>query len=117
MSPRLASCAPHTDTCPVTSIPPAEQSPDKYRCHPGDIAKVPTFLTTSAPLVRSTNMKATVPVKLDLGRLAAEHYVAVWRYLRLLGCDAALAEDLCQDTFLRVLEKPFDELSAKATAA
>ena len=62
-------------------------------------------------------MKATVPAKLDLTQLVVQHYATVWRYLRLLGCDSSLAEDLCQETFLSVLEKPLVELNEKATAA
>ena len=31
------------------------------------------------------------------------HQAGVWRYLRLLGCEAALADDLTQDTFVRVI--------------
>lgn len=30
----------------------------------------------------------------------------VWRYLRLLGCEPDLADDLSQETFLKLLKKP-----------
>lgn len=53
----------------------------------------------------------------DAARLIADHQAGVWRYLRVLGCDSALAEDLTQETFLAVLERPFKELSPAATAA
>jgi RNA polymerase sigma-70 factor, ECF subfamily len=34
------------------------------------------------------------------------HQGEIWRYLRFLGCDPALADDLTQDTFLAVLRAP-----------
>jgi RNA polymerase sigma-70 factor (ECF subfamily) len=34
-----------------------------------------------------------------------------------LGCEPALAEDLTQDTFLAVLQKPFQDYNPSATAA
>src|SRR5262245_33338528 len=53
----------------------------------------------------------------DPVRLIETHQVGVWRYLRALGCESALAEDLTQETFLAVLQNPFQELSRSATAA
>lgn len=53
----------------------------------------------------------------DAVRLIETYQSGVWRYLRTLGCDAALAEDLTQDTFLAVLQKPFHDYNASATAA
>lgn len=53
----------------------------------------------------------------DAARLIEEHQVGVWRYLRALGCHAAEAEDLTQETFLAVLEKPFQDYQRAATAA
>ena len=53
----------------------------------------------------------------DPVRLIEDHQAGVWRYLRALGCEANLAEDLTQDTFLAVLQRPFQEYSSKATAA
>jgi len=41
----------------------------------------------------------------------------VWRYLRALGCEPALADDLTQETFLSVLQHPFTDLGPAATAA
>ena len=41
----------------------------------------------------------------------------VWRYLRLLGCEASLADDLVQDTFVTLLEKPFCVKGDPATAS
>ena len=38
-------------------------------------------------------------------QLIARHQRGVWRYLRMLGCDVATADDLTQETFLRVLRR------------
>ncbi|HJT34469.1 MAG TPA: sigma-70 family RNA polymerase sigma factor [Pirellulales bacterium] len=53
----------------------------------------------------------------DAARLIQEHQAGVWRYLRVLGCRAAEAEDLTQETFLAVLQKPFQDYQRAATAA
>ena len=53
----------------------------------------------------------------EVRRLVEDHQAGVWRYLRSLGCEANLAEDITQDTFLSVLEKPFQQYSSAATAA
>ena len=39
----------------------------------------------------------------DLTALVARHQGMVWRYLRALGCEASLADDLTQETFLVLL--------------
>ena len=39
--------------------------------------------------------------------LILAHQRGVWLYLRSLGCDAALADDLTQETFVYQLEKPW----------
>lgn len=54
---------------------------------------------------------------LDVPRLVREHQTGVWRYLRVLGCPAAEADDLTQETFLAVLTKPFHDYNRQATAA
>ena len=53
----------------------------------------------------------------DPALLIAAYQAGVWRYLRALGCDRDLAEDITQDTFLAVLQKPFDDYDPKATRA
>lgn len=53
----------------------------------------------------------------DPASLIATHQAGVWRYLRALGCESALADDLTQETFLAVLQVPFRELSRAATTA
>ena len=45
------------------------------------------------------------------------HQTGVWRYLRMLGCDGATADDLTQETFLRVLsQKSFVQHNDAATS-
>lgn len=53
----------------------------------------------------------------DPARLIEQYQVGVWRYLRALGCEPALADDLTQETFLSVLQHPFTDLGPAATAA
>jgi RNA polymerase sigma-70 factor (ECF subfamily) len=53
----------------------------------------------------------------DPTRLIETYQAGVWRYLRALGCEAALAEDLTQDTFLAVMQRPFQEVNPAATSA
>ena len=53
----------------------------------------------------------------DAARIISQHQAGVWRYLRALGCDPSLADDLTQDTFLRVLRQPIREYSTSATAS
>ncbi len=49
--------------------------------------------------------------------LIRRHQPGVWRYLRVLGCDPATADDLTQETFLKVLRrKNFVQHSDAATA-
>jgi RNA polymerase sigma-70 factor, ECF subfamily len=50
-------------------------------------------------------------------KLIQTYQAGVWRYLRALGCEPALAEDLTQDTFLAVLQRPFQDVSPAATSA
>jgi RNA polymerase sigma-70 factor (ECF subfamily) len=57
------------------------------------------------------------PGGFDPARLIADHQAGVWRYLRALGCDPALADDLTQETFLQVLGRSFHDYHQAATAA
>jgi RNA polymerase sigma-70 factor (ECF subfamily) len=52
----------------------------------------------------------------DPERLIHDHQAGVWRYLRALGCEPALADDLTQETFLAVLQRPFQDLGPAAAA-
>jgi len=49
--------------------------------------------------------------------LVRQHQAGVWRYLRLLGCDDATADDLTQETFLAMMRVPFTDHDPRATAA
>jgi RNA polymerase sigma-70 factor (ECF subfamily) len=53
----------------------------------------------------------------DSAKLIAVHQAGVWRYLRVLGCESSLADDLTQETFLAVLQVPFQDVNRTATAA
>jgi RNA polymerase sigma-70 factor (ECF subfamily) len=54
---------------------------------------------------------------LDAATLIRRHQRGVWRYLRMLGCDEATADDLTQETFLRVLRREkFVQHNDNATA-
>ncbi len=55
--------------------------------------------------------------EVDLVQLIACHQAGLWRYLRALGCDACLADDLTQETFLEVMRRPFIQYNEQATAA
>jgi RNA polymerase sigma-70 factor (ECF subfamily) len=57
------------------------------------------------------------PGGVDPVLLIQQHQAGLWRYLRSLGCEAALAEDLVQETFLVLLEKPFTDHGSAATTA
>lgn len=60
---------------------------------------------------------AETTTQYDAAELIRTHQAGVWRYLRAVGCDAVLAEDLTQETFLWVLQNPFQQYSRSATAA
>jgi RNA polymerase sigma-70 factor (ECF subfamily) len=56
--------------------------------------------------------------ELGPAELIARHQHGVWRYLRMLGCDTSTADDLTQETFLRVLRRDtFVQHSDAATAS
>ncbi len=73
----------------------------------------------TAPVPQAIPLPATAGGALgyDPVRLIETYQAGVWRYLRALGCDAAQAEDLTQDTFLAVLQRPFQDINPAATAA
>ena len=48
--------------------------------------------------------------------LIRKYQHGIWRYLRVLGCEASLAEDITQETFLRVIRKGFEQYNEAATA-
>ena len=49
----------------------------------------------------------------DPAQLIEKYQVGVWRYLRALGCEPALADDLTQETFLSVLQHPFTDFGPR----
>lgn len=53
----------------------------------------------------------------EVARLVQQHQAGLWRYLRALGCEPSLAEDLVQETFVRVLQHPVELRSDASTAA
>jgi len=62
---------------------------------------------------------ATMPetTGFDPVELIEKYQAGIWRYLRALGCDPAQADDLTQETFLAVLQRPFHDYGSAATAA
>ena len=54
---------------------------------------------------------------IDITALIERHQLGVWRYLRALGSTAELADDLTQDTFVKVLQKSFTVYDDATTAA
>jgi RNA polymerase sigma-70 factor (ECF subfamily) len=53
----------------------------------------------------------------DAARLIEQHQAGIWRYLRALGCDPSQADDLTQETFLAVLQRPFQDYGTAATTS
>ena len=64
----------------------------------------------------ATNPPSTT-TSYDPTRLIQNHQVGIWRYLRSLGCEASLAEDLTQETFLKILQSTFEHRDDRATGA
>ncbi|MCK6438664.1 MAG: sigma-70 family RNA polymerase sigma factor [Planctomycetes bacterium] len=52
-----------------------------------------------------------------LEHLIRDHQHGVWRYLRYLGCEPAMADDLTQEAFVSVIEGGFVQRSEPETAA
>ncbi|MCA8935824.1 MAG: RNA polymerase sigma factor [Planctomycetes bacterium] len=59
----------------------------------------------------------TADPTIDLAALMREHQAGVWRFLRALGCETNLADDLTQETFLAVFKSPFEQRSRGQTVA
>jgi RNA polymerase sigma-70 factor, ECF subfamily len=65
-------------------------------------------------------MKPSAPASsqdINITELIEQHQLGVWRYLRALGSTSELADDLTQDTFLKVLQKSFTIYDEATTAA
>tara|TARA_B100000676_G_scaffold69045_1_gene69156 strand:+ start:29294 stop:29833 length:540 start_codon:yes stop_codon:yes gene_type:complete len=56
------------------------------------------------------------PDPLSPEELIQKYQNGIWRYLRVLGCEASLADDITQETFLRVIRKGFEQYNDAATA-
>lgn len=55
--------------------------------------------------------------QVDVSSWARAHRLEVWRYLRFLGCEAHLADDLVQEAFLRAMRAPYVDRGPRARAA
>lgn len=53
----------------------------------------------------------------DVTAWAQAHRLEIWRYLRYLGCEAHLADDLVQEVFLRAMRAAFADRGPRARAA
>ena len=62
-------------------------------------------------------LMATADQKLDLAALMREHQAGVWRFLRALGAETHLADDLTQETFLALYRSEFEQRSRGQTVA
>jgi RNA polymerase sigma-70 factor (ECF subfamily) len=62
----------------------------------------------------SDSAQANAAEPADAALLIERHQTEIWRYLRYLGCDAAGAEDVAQETFMIVLAKPPADLGPAA---
>ena len=71
-------------------------------------------MTSSASNTKSDHSQASVPLSAE--ELIATYQAGIWRYLRALGCTPSEADDLTQDTFVSVLQKPFEQFNPAATA-
>jgi len=65
----------------------------------------------------SSNRDPISSAEIDPAELIERYQLGLWRYLRALGCDSSQADDFVQDTFLKVLQKPFNYYDEAATAA
>jgi RNA polymerase sigma-70 factor (ECF subfamily) len=78
-------------------------------------------VSTSSQAARSNEWETTPGAAsagpLDPERLIQTYQAGVWRYLRAMGCESSLADDLTQDTFIAVLQRPFQEVNHAATSA
>lgn len=53
----------------------------------------------------------------DVSQLVQRHQAEVWRYVRFLGANAELADDLVQETFLQLLRAPYEDQGEPARRA
>ena len=55
--------------------------------------------------------------EIGVAELFQVHQLGVWRYVRFLGANPELAEDITQETFLALLRHPLKRQDEKATKA
>ena len=104
---------PDSDTTGYTG--PAEFEPGEKRAEPalgqvgapspqmGDLPPKDDGPSTDSS--RDNSVPPEEPTSIGAAELIERHQRGVWRYLRVLGCDPATADDLTQETFLRVLRR------------
>src|SRR5262245_43445502 len=95
--------------------------PNPTRAFPQTLYPIPLF-SLSRTLFRTPWPPSTMPAvandsKVDLAALMEAHQAGVWRFLRVLGADVALADDLTQETFLSVYRAGFEDRGEKSTRA
>lgn len=84
----------------------------------GSQSQTPNTWPSSQPNASSELVSSKRDRELEPEELIARHQHGVWRYLRMLGCDDATADDLTQDTFMRVLRREnFVQHSDAATSS
>ena len=74
-------------------------------------------MSTSPDHARLSKEDVKISSEIDPAQLINDHQIGIWRYLRALGCESNEAEDLTQETFLAVLQKPFDYYGKAAAAS
>ncbi|MEO1528842.1 MAG: sigma-70 family RNA polymerase sigma factor [Planctomycetota bacterium] len=104
----------------AVSVTPSSQS-DNASSPAGDEGTVgagrPSDLSTDPRGDEQPSNDIPLEDPLDNAAIIHRHQRGVWRYLRMLGCDDATADDLTQETFLRVLRrKDFVQHNDNATA-
>lgn len=63
-------------------------------------------------------MQSTVTEsRIRAAQVVEEQYLPVWRYLRFLGCSESLADDLAQETFVVLLNRPHERSEPEALPA
>jgi len=70
----------------------------------------------TAPLRAPARVTASLPPAPGPDALFTRFRPALWRYLRVLGCDPATADDLVQEVFVVVLQRPQFEGSRPGAA-
>ncbi len=60
---------------------------------------------------------ATADRYAEMTSVVQMHQAVVWRYLRFLGCNTTEADDLTQETFLKLFRSDFEQRSPRETAA